>query len=163
MNRQELTAIYNALNALLGLSDNMLEQVAKWISPAPPGPGARGNGHDPDPPPAAPRSGDSTGSRSLPVLAKRPPMAKAARRAKPANARTAEHKLLTVMATQGGLTVVALANLVDASRSATGERLRRLSDAGKVEKDHAGRWRLAGEKARSAAGDGPGPTSPSPS
>ena len=79
------------------------------------------------------------------------------RQAKLTEAREAEQKLLKAMAAQGGLSVVALANLVDGSRSSTGERLRRLSDGGKVEKDHAGRWRLKAEETAA------GPTMPPPS
>ena len=46
-----------------------------------------------------------------------------------------------------GLSVIALANAANASRSATGERLRRLSKAGLVEKDSGGHWRLKTEEA----------------
>lgn len=53
-----------------------------------------------------------------------------------------------------GLSVAALANAAEASRSSTGERLRRLSETGAVEKDAAGRWRLKAEEAE------PGPTQP---
>ena len=43
-----------------------------------------------------------------------------------------------------GLSVAALPNAANASRSSTGERLRLASEAGVVEKDNAGRWRLQG-------------------
>ena len=43
-----------------------------------------------------------------------------------------------------GLSVNALANAANASRSATGERLRQLGRRGVIEKGGDGRWRLGG-------------------
>jgi DNA-binding IclR family transcriptional regulator len=86
-----------------------------------------------------------------------------ARHANPAeaHARAAERKLLKAMADDSNLSVIALANVVDASRSATGERLRRLAQAGTVEKDHGGHWRLAEKEPRSS-GEEARPTVASP-
>jgi DNA-binding IclR family transcriptional regulator len=42
--------------------------------------------------------------------------------------------------------VAALAKTVGVNRSTTGERLRKLSRDGAVEKDSAGRWKLKGEE-----------------
>ena len=139
MDREELTAVYNALNALLGLSDDMLEQVAKWISPAT----AKGNGHDPDPLPAA----NGHAQKEQPLRQSPAPYVGKIRRGRPkTSAKTAERKLLEAMQANPGLSVIALANAAGSSRSATGERLRRLALTGKVEKDHAGRWKLKAEK-----------------
>ena len=54
-----------------------------------------------------------------------------------------------------GLSVNALANAANASRSATGERLRQLGRRGVIEEGGDGQWRLTGEEAR--------PTEASPS
>ena len=51
----------------------------------------------------------------------------------------------------------ALAKAANASRSATGERLRQLGRRGTIEKDSIGRWKLKGEEARE-----PGPTAGRP-
>jgi hypothetical protein len=58
-----------------------------------------------------------------------------------------------------GLSVIALANAVGSSRSATGERLRQMAFRGVVEKDVTGRWKLKREEPQ---GDEPGPQQPSP-
>lgn len=67
-----------------------------------------------------------------------------ARPRKPPAAEEAERKLLRAMRDNPGLSVIALANAAAAGRSVTGGRLRRLARDGIIEKDHAGRWRLAG-------------------
>ena len=134
MNRQELTALRDALDALLVWPDGVLVQMARWLADV-----AKPNGRDPAPPvPSAPGPGKAKARNSF----------EAARRAKLTEARTAEQRLIAAMKDNPSMSVIALANAVDASRSTTGERLRRLSAAGKVEKDHSGRWRLVEEKAR---------------
>jgi DNA-binding IclR family transcriptional regulator len=51
-------------------------------------------------------------------------------------------RLIAALRANPGLTVGALADAADESRSGTGERLRQLAARGWVEKDRAGRWRL---------------------
>jgi hypothetical protein len=103
-------------------------EMARWLAPEAPKP----NGPDPHPPRVATPS---------------PPKTKAkVRGANPTNARTAERQLLAAMRDNPCLSVITLANAAAASRSTTGERLRRLAAAGVVEKDHAGRWRLKAEE-----------------
>lgn len=70
----------------------------------------------------------------------------AIRRAKLHEARNAEVKLMQAMADNPGLSIVALANAAEASRSTTQARLQRLCEAGKVEKDRGGRWKLKEER-----------------
>jgi hypothetical protein len=143
MDWEELVKLHTALGAMAALPESIRELLVKWLEVPKP------NGHDPRPP----------------VLTPTPrPVKTKSRRAKSieAHARAAEQTLLQAMGAQSDLTVVALANLVKASRSSTGERLRRLSVAGKVEKDHAGRWRLAREEPH-PPGDEPRPTMASPS
>ena len=67
---------------------------------------------------------------------------------RPGSAKTSEQRLLAVMRERPGLTVLWLANALQTSRSATGDRLRQLARRGLVEKDAAGRWRLVEEGAR---------------
>ena len=54
-----------------------------------------------------------------------------------------------------GLSVMGLANAVNADRSTTGERLRQLARRGIVEKDATGRWRLTEEAEERAEDDVP--------
>jgi hypothetical protein len=145
MDWEELVKLHTALGAMAALPESIRELLVKWLEVPKP------NGHDPRPPVLTPTP--------RPVKTKTK-----SRRAKSieAHARAAEQTLLQAMGAQSDLTVVALANLVKASRSSTGERLRRLSVAGKVEKDHAGRWRLAREEPH-PPGDEPRPTMASPS
>jgi hypothetical protein len=83
------------------------------------------NGHVPHPPVAL-----------SPRLPKGPPF----------NARVADRRLLAAMRDNPGLSVAALANAAGSSRTAIGERLRRLAAQGAIEKDPAGRWRLKAEE-----------------
>ena len=99
-----------------------------------------------------PRSGESTAIPSVAVLSERPGKA---RPAKPTSAQAAEQRLLAAVRANPGLSVNALAKAANASRSATGERLRQLGRRGVIEKGGDGRWRLAGEAA--------GPTQAPPS
>ena len=73
-----------------------------------------------------------------------PRQAKARRRA--FAAKTAEQRLLSAMRDNPGASVNVLAKAAGANRSSTGERLRQLAGRGAVEKDPAGRWRIAEEK-----------------
>lgn len=140
MNRQELAALRDALDALLAWPDGVLVQMARWLADV-----TKPNGRDPHPPPVL-----TSPPRTVKV--------KAARRAKPTSAQATEQKLLTALQDNPGLSVVALANAAASSRSATGERLRQLALRGIVEKDLTGRWKLKGEEPRP-----PDPPQPSPS
>lgn len=121
---------------------------------------SNGLDHDEASAPGEPAAAKPNGKEtSLPVyMPPRPAKAEAktnfeaVRRAKLTEARTAEQRLMEAMQLQGNLTGVALANLVNASRSSTGERLRRLAQAGKVEKDRVGRWKLVEEGTLSGRG-----------
>lgn len=143
MNRTELAALRDAIDMLLAWPECVREQMARWLAPE----ALKPNGDDPSPPVLTP-----------------PPRPAKARPAKPTPAQAAEQRLLAAMRDNPNSSVAALANAANASRSATGERLRRLSEAGVVEKDNAGRWRLKGEAARPIAPrEDPRPTEPSPS
>jgi hypothetical protein len=92
-----------------------------------------------------------------------PPRQAKVRRPNAFAAKTAEQRLLRAMADNPGLSVVALANAAGSSRSATGDRLRRLAARGTVEKDSAGRWKLKREESRQPThGEELGPQQPSP-
>jgi hypothetical protein len=102
-------------------------------------------------------------SRDLhsPAPSSRPPAppARARHRQSIFSAKTAERKLLAAMRDNPGLSVIALANAVGSSRSATGERLRQLALRGLVEKDATGRWKLREEEPRpTVASAKPGPS-----
>ena len=142
MDREQLTALRDATDLLLKCPDDVREQLMKWFSPQ----AVKSNRQDPPPPPIA----------STPYVGK-------SKRGRPKiSAKTAERKLLAAMADNPGLSVIALANAAGSSWSSTGERLRRLSETGAVEKDATGRWRLAGVKA-SPTGDEVRPTLALPS
>ena len=148
MTRDELAALRDAVNTVLTWAPAVLAEVARWLSPAAPLPG---NGLDPHPPSITPRSGESTATPSVAVLSERPGKArpaKASTRAKPTPAQAAEQRLLAAVRANPGLSVNALAKAANASRSATGERLRQLGRRGVIEKGGDWRWRLAGEEAR---------------
>ena len=124
MIRDELAALHDAIDTVLTWPPAVLAEVARWLSPAAPQPG---NGLDPHPPSITPRSGESTATPSVAVLSERPAKA---RRGKPTPTQAAERRLLTAMQANPGLSVIALANAANASRSATGERLRQLARRG---------------------------------
>lgn len=105
-----------------------------------PGQAASANGRDPHQPP--------------------PRQAKVSRPASAFAAKTAEQRLLTALREHPGASVNALAKAAGANRSSTGERLRALASRGAVEKDPAGRWRIAEEK--SPVGDEARPMQASP-
>jgi hypothetical protein len=135
--REELTALRDAIDMALALPDSIRELLAQWLAPA----AAKSNGLDPHPPSPA-RTPRSANARRLVEASE-------------AKAQTAEQALLKAMKDNPNMSVVALANAAGGSRSATGERLRRLSEAGMVEKDLTGRWKLKGEEKES------GPQQPS--
>ena len=138
MTRDELAALRDALEAVLAWPDAVRVEVARWLAPA----AAKPNGRDSHPPPIAPTSAEVP-KRNISSPRRSPaPYAGKASRARPTSAKTAEQRLIAAMRENPGLSVAALANAANASRSSTGERLRRLSEAGVVEKDNAGRWRL---------------------
>jgi hypothetical protein len=139
MDREELTALRDAIDVLLKLPDGVRMQLVRWFAPTVAKPG---NGHDPHPPPHPPTPYVGKSKRGRPQT----------------SAKTAERKLLAAMADNPGLSVIALANAAGSSRSATGERLRQMALRGVVEKDLTGRWKLKGEEPRP-----PGPPQPSPS
>ena len=147
MTREELVALRDAIDMTLALPDSLRELLAQWLAPAI----ARPNGRDPHPPAPMPRPEATPTPRPA---ASKPHKAK---RENPAHARTAERRLLAVMRERPGLSVIALANAVNAGRSATGERLRRLAAQELIEKDAAGHWRVTAEETGPAA---PRPTPP---
>lgn len=153
MDREQLTALRDVLNLILRLPDPVCGQLVQWLTPEI----AKPNGHDPSPLVHAPPPG--------PAKVKAKTSFEAVHRAKLNDARTAEQRLVAAMRNNPNMTVIALANLIDASRSSTGERLRRLSETGAVEKDAAGRWRLKAGEAKEAeeAGKDVHPTIASPS
>jgi hypothetical protein len=118
----------------LALPDSVRELLAQWLAPA----AAKSNGLDHHPPPVAkatPRPADN-----------------------PANARTAEQKLLAAMREHPGLGVVGLAKIVGSSLSTTKERLRRMAGQELIEKAPDGRWQVKPEEPRSQpAREEPGP------
>jgi DNA invertase Pin-like site-specific DNA recombinase len=134
MDREQLSALRDAINVVLSWPDDVRDQIAAWLSTAKP------NGVDHHPPPIAPIS--------------RPAKA----RGKPANARTAENRLLAALQGSPGSSVSKLAAAAGANRSSTAERLRQLAARGMATKDPEGRWLLVTE----LAGASPDPTSPSP-
>jgi hypothetical protein len=122
--RDELAALRDAIDMVLTWPDAVRTEVARWLAPE----AAKGNGVDPRPP-AAPTKEAKVRQAKV-------------RRPNAFSAKTAERKLIAAMADNPGMTVIALANSSNASRSPTGERLRQLAERGVVEKSASGRWRL---------------------
>jgi hypothetical protein len=129
VNREELTALRNAIEVLLKLPDGVRAQLGRWFAPTAAKPG---NGHDPHPPPHVQAAYVGKSKRGRPKT----------------STKTAERKLIAAMADNPGLSVIALANAAGSSRSATGERLRQMAARGVVEKDQTGRWKLKGKEPR---------------
>ena len=163
MNRDELTALRDAIDTVLTWPDAVRDQVARWLAPE----AAKPNGRDPHPPPT-PTSFDSkevSTRRSLAPYAgkarrgKPPPHQAKVRQSTPFNTKTVELKLLEALAERPGVSVAALAKAAGASRSRAGERLRGLASRGVVTKDSAGHWRLMAD----LAGEAARPTEASPS
>lgn len=145
MNREELVALRDVLDALLRCPDHVRELLVRWLTPE----GAKPNGRDPHPPPESltPANGFND---PPPSGAPKPRSANVERlvEASKAQARNAEERLLAAMRETPSLSVAALAKVANASLSTTGERLKRLAARGAIEKDFDGRWRLAGDEAR---------------
>jgi hypothetical protein len=134
MTREELTVLRDAIDMTLALPDSVRELLAQWLTPAT----SKPNGRDLHPPVPSPP----------PKAAPTPRPADAKPHDNPAHARAPERRLLAVMRDHPGLSVIALANAVNAGRSATGERLRRLAAQDLIEKDRDGHWRVKAEKPR---------------
>jgi DNA-binding transcriptional ArsR family regulator len=154
MNRQELTALRDAIDLTLALPDSVREMLAHWLTPAT----AKPNGHDAHPPVPTPTPRAAPTPRPA---ASKPHAAKRKIHDNPANARSAERRLLAAMRDRPGASVETLAEIVGAGRSTCGERLRRLAGQELIEKDQDGRWRVKTEEPRpTAPREEPGPTPP---
>jgi hypothetical protein len=155
MTRDELAALRDAIDTVLTWPDSVRAEMARWLAP----PAARpGNGLDPHRPPGKAPSARTDREPLGPVQrgsTKPTPYAGKGRRAKPSLAKAAEQRLLTAMLANPGLSVNALANAANASRSATGERLRGPASRGLVEKDSGGHWRLKAEEAEARPTEAP--------
>jgi hypothetical protein len=97
MNREELSALRDALSLALALPDSVRALFAQWLTPETPKP----NGRNPHPP----------------VLTPTPQAVKARFIANPAKVRAAERRLLATLRDNPGASVNALAKAVAASRS----------------------------------------------
>jgi DNA-binding transcriptional ArsR family regulator len=171
MDRDELTALRDVLTLILKLPDSMRAQLGQWLAPETAKPG---NGLDLHPPPIAPAGNEpeAQGARTdLEPLGTAPrgpikpsprrsptPYAVKVRQSAPFNTKAAERRLLEALQEHSGASVNVLAKAAGASRSSTGERLRKLAAQGALEKDPDGRWRLKREELRP-----PDPQQPSPS
>jgi hypothetical protein len=157
VNRQELAAVRDVIDALLRCPDHVRELLTQWLAPEArskertvPLIFSKPNGRDPHPPPIAPM-GVNRPPNPLPTPTGKgppPPRRAKARHGKPSSAKAAEQRLLTAMRESPGLSVAALAKAASASRSTTGERLRQLAARGAIDKDSEGHWRLMGEEGR---------------
>jgi hypothetical protein len=149
MNREELSALRDAIDTVLTWPDSVRAEIARWLTPE----AAKSNGRDPHPPlteTASETKGVSPPRSPTPYAGKAP----SGRR--PISAKAHEQRLLTALQEHSGASVNALAKAAGANRSSTGERLRGLASRGVVTKDSAGHWRLVAE----LAGEEAGPTSP---
>jgi hypothetical protein len=145
MNREELTALHDAIGVLLTWPQSVRDQIAAWLAPG----ATKGNGLDPHPP----------------IAATAPPrQAKGRRRPNAFTTQTTERKLLGALRDNPNLSERAVANAAGVSRATAAERLRALADRGAIEKGAGGRWRLKGEETarQPAQGDQPDPP-PAPS
>jgi hypothetical protein len=162
MNREELVAVRDVIDALLRCPDHVRELLTQWIAPVVARPKERTvplifskpNGRDPHPPPIAPMGKasetDGVSSRRSPA-----PYAGKARRGKPPpSAKAAEQRLLAALRERPDQTAGALARSVGGAHTTIGRQLKSMAERGAIEKGAEGLWRLAGEEAR--------PTSPSP-
>jgi hypothetical protein len=140
MDREELSALHDALGIVLTWPENVRTQIAAWLAPE----AAKPNGVDHHP------------LRSQAVDAESKKFPRPAKTRHASNTRTAERKLLEALQGSPGSSVSALAKAAGASRSRAGERLRGLASRGLVTKDSAGHWRLVAD----LAGEPPGPTLP---
>jgi hypothetical protein len=153
VNREELTALRDAIDVTLALPDSIRELLAQWLAPE----AARPNGHDARPPVPTPSPKAAPAPR--PAVS-RPHTVK--RHDNPAHARAAERKLLAAMRGRPGLSSASLAKVVGAGLSTTKERLRRMGAQELIEKAPDGRWQVKGEEPRSPE-DEARPTIASPS
>jgi hypothetical protein len=151
MDRDELTALRDAIDVMLAWPDALRAEIARWLSPEAAKPG---NGLDPHPPPVVQSAEVPKRNISSPFRSPTPHAGKARPGAPATSAKAAEQRLLAAMQEHSGATVIALAKAAGANRSSTGERLRGLASRGVVTKDSAGHWRLVAE----LAGEEPGPT-----
>jgi hypothetical protein len=88
VNREELTALRDAIDITLALPGSIRELLAQWLAPA----AAKPNGHDPHPP--VPTTPPKAAPAPRPAASK-PPAAK--RYDNPAHPRAAERRLLAAM------------------------------------------------------------------
>jgi hypothetical protein len=150
MDREQITALRDVLGLILNLPDSVRAQIVQWLAPE----DAKANGHDHHPPAVSlTRSETSAPAKPSPK----------AHRGKPFSPQAADRRVLAVMRDNPGSSINVLARAAASSRTATGERLRKLAGRGAVEKDHQGRWKIAGEEARIVERPAEGPTQPSPS
>jgi hypothetical protein len=132
MNREELSALRDAIDVVLAWPDSVRTQIIAWLSPET----AKPNGVDPHPPPrTAPTSRPAKARHSV-------------------NGQTTERKLLAALRERPDQTAGALARSVGGAHTTIGRQLKSMAERGTIEKDADGLWRLAGEESR--------PTSPSP-
>jgi hypothetical protein len=154
MDREELSALQDAIATILAWPPTVFDEVVRWLTPPP-----KPNRHD-----LAVEPGEETAherraakSNGATKVASTPRRAKA-RHDNTFTKRTTENRLLEALQGSAGSSVSALAKASGANRSSTSERLRGLAARGVVTKDSDGHWRLVAE----LAGEGPGPTQPSP-
>src|ERR1700677_2733636 len=114
MTREELLALRDAIDEALAWPDSVRDQIGQWLTPET----AKPNGHDPHPPPTA-----STPRPAQPR--------QVAPRGPPSNA---ERRLLAAVRDHPLASATELPKSANASRSSTGERLKRLAARGAIEK-----------------------------
>jgi hypothetical protein len=125
VNREELAALRDALDAVLTWPDSGRIELARWLMPEAATPG---NGPDTHPPPGAATPAKARPSEAL--------------------AKDKEQKLLAAIQANPGLSATALARASAAAKATVQDRLKRLAARGAIEQDAGGRWRLAGDGAR---------------
>jgi MarR family len=123
--REELTALRDAIDMTLALP-GVRELLGQWLTPATTKP----NGRDRFPPVPSPTPGPT---KARPIAPLGPPS-------------NAEQRLLATLRNHPGSSVNSLAKAAGASRSTTGERLKRLAARGEIEKGPDEQWRLKAEE-----------------
>ena len=121
MNRAELGALHDAIDAILSWPDSVRDQIAQWLQADASTPNGAGPGR-----PSRSRSNRRRGFK--------PSVESAAR----------EQALLEAMRDQPEAGVVQWAKATHCDKSAVSMRLGRLAKRGVVEHDGEGRWRLLG-------------------
>jgi hypothetical protein len=155
MNREELVAVRDVIDALLRCPDHVRELLTQWIAPVVARPKERTvpliflkpNGRDPHPPPIAPMgkaSENGVSSRRSPT----PYAGKAGRGKPPPSAKAAEQRLLAALRERPDQTAGALARSVGGAHTTIGRQLKSMAERGAIEKDADGLWRLAEAEAR---------------